>query len=181
MKQQHTDATQNTSWGRVTGNWRSQIAEQIRINDTKIQAKKTKYSETWGRMTKTIQWRRIRKTKRRSYRERKRLMQFMWEKFATKKKMAKYNWVENSTCDLCGEAQETEVHLFMSCTNPKVCAYRTAMKTMITQAVEQQRGASWLAIIMTQLYGVGILGQAWSPTSNKGIPKEWNTAFTKGK
>ncbi len=132
-------------------------------------------------MTKTIQWRRIRKTKQRSYRERKRLMQFMWEKFATKQKMAKYNWVENSTCDLCGEAQETEEHLFMSCTNPKVCAYRTAMKTMITQAVEQQRGASWLAIIMTQLYGVGILGQAWSPTSNKGIPKEWNTAFTKGK
>jgi hypothetical protein len=132
-------------------------------------------------MTKSIQWRRIRKTPRRSYRERKRLMQYMWEKFATKHKMAKYQWVENGTCDLCGECEETEEHLFMSCTNPKVCKYRTATQTLITQAVEKHKGAPWLATIMTQLYGVGLVGQAWSPTANKGIPKEWNTAFTKGK
>ena len=181
MKQQHTDTPANQCWGRVTGNWRSQIAEQIRVNDTKIQAKKARYSETWGHMTKSIQWRRIRKTPRRSYRERKRLMQYMWEKFATKHKMAKYQWVENGTCDLCGECEETEEHLFMSCTNPKICKYRKAMQTLITQAVEKHKGAPWLGTIMTQLYGVGLVGQAWSPTTNRGIPKEWNTAFKKGK
>ena len=121
---------------KVTGHWRRQLEEQLKIDRTKTRAKHNPYY--WGVNTDEISWRYMRKTvKKTTIAERKKIMAHMHGKRATKFFLKKCGIVESAECHQCNlitdkqiRKEETDRHAICLCTNqraPKGRALTTAL------------------------------------------------------
>ena len=101
----------------LTGNTRTQLGEEIRIQNTKtLTPDGSLYT---GLCPEEIEYRYMRKTSGcKTLYERVKNIKLMQGKRATKDLLVKFQVMEDSTCEMCGTHKETNRHAVCFCTNP---------------------------------------------------------------
>jgi len=104
------------SWAEVTGSFRPQILEEIRIQDTKKRASLAQSTLTWGRYDNNIDWRRMRRTQpTKTMHGRLWTSKWIHGKLATNTHLYDMHIHDTPLCSLCGKQPETTLHLMCEC------------------------------------------------------------------
>ena len=174
----------------VTGHWRNQIKEQIRMERTKRRASKD--NTMWGNCPEEIDWGRMRKTSgNKTIKERIAAAKLMGGRRATNVFLQKFGITHTTTCSMCGEAKETNRHILCYCTNKNIQNARTNAGIHIVAQIKEAGGGPELCKIVKKIYSNNESGRATNmygrmynktgETSKLAFPVEWHTAWRKGK
>ena len=172
----------------ITGHWRNQIKEEIRLDRSKKAAKKDNIM--WGLCTEEIEWGRMRKTSgNKTIKDRIAAAKLMNGRRATNTFLKKFGITATDTCSMCGVAKETNRHILCYCTNDNMQNARKNTGTKIAAAIKRGGGTVELQIIFKKIYNIEKSGRATTMNGKcyrKGewkteFPAEWKKAWNKGK
>jgi len=161
----------------ITGNWRKQILEEIRIDNTKLKAKgKNLY---WGLCTEEIEWGRMRKTSgNKTIAHRKQAAKLMNGMRATKDVLLKMEIVHENICDMCDDNKiETNRHIHCFCRGEKIVQLRRKVKSKIIQTIKEHKGESDIQKVLGCLYDTADKGNALNLKDEEHLPQSWQAAW----
>ena len=170
----------------ITGHWRNQIKEEIRLDRSKKGANKDKLM--WGLCPDEIDWGRMRKTSgNKTIRERLKAAKLMGGRRATNTFLKRFGITATDTCTLCGEYKETNRHALCFCNNINLQNARANTGKLIAETIRAVGAAPELIQIFKNIYGNSDAGRA---TTMNGLrtkegktrlqfPKEWHTVWRK--
>jgi hypothetical protein len=122
----------------ITGNWRNQILEELRIDESKNQAEIN--TNWWGLCPEEIEWGRMRKTSgNKTIRQRVKAAKLMNGKRATKDRLKKFEFTLDKICVMCGERTETNKHILCYCTNPQIVEKRKDVTNKIMSLIGEHK------------------------------------------
>ena len=170
----------------VSGNWRTQIQEEIRLNNSKQLASKD--PDNWGICPEDIAWHRMVGTsKKTSIYDRMKTAQIMHGRRTTKDLLYKFDLIDEPTCDMCGEAIETNEHVLCHCTGNQCSRAKRMVADMMVEAVKRHGGDECLMGIMASLYSTDDRGAAINREAHCSLesdtvtisncPDSWSAAF----
>ena len=127
----------------ITGNWRNQILEELRIDESKQQA--TANSDWWGLCPEEIEWGRMRKTSgNKTIRQRMKAAKLMNGTRATKDRLKVFGFTTDDICVMCGVKTETNKHILCFCTNPQIVEKRRETKNKIMTLIGEHKNTTEL-------------------------------------
>jgi hypothetical protein len=172
----------------VTGHWRNQLKEEIRLDRTKRTAKKDKLM--WGLCPEEIDWKRMRKTSgNKTIREKLQAAKLMGGRRATNTFLKTFGITATDTCTLCGKHRESNRHALCFCTDRNLNNARNNTGQAIAALVTEAGGTSGMATVFRTIYGTEENGSATrmngicnrNGTKKLEFPKKWQTAWRKGR
>ena len=123
----------------ITGNWRKQIQEEIRLNNSKRLAEKD--VENWGMCPEDISWHRmLGTTDTEGIYNRLKMAQIMHGKRTTKDLLHKFQLIDEPSCDMCGERAETNEHVLCHSTATQCTFAKGKVATMMVQNIQSNGG-----------------------------------------
>ena len=164
----------------ITGNWRNQIMEELRIDESKKQAKIN--TDWWGLCPEEIEWGRMRKTSgNKTINQRLKAAKLMNGKRATKDRLLKFEFTSDKVCVMCGDRTETNKHILCYCTNSQIVEKRQEAKSKIMSLIGEHKDTTELQTVANILYGTDAKGRARNFTSENRLPEKWKQAWNKKK
>jgi hypothetical protein len=135
----------------ITGNWRKQIQEEIRLNTSKRLAEKD--TDKWGICPEDIAWHRMLGTADTDgIYNRLKMAQIMHGKRTTKNLLHKFQLIDEPSCDMCGEYAETNERVLCHCTT-KQCTYaKGKVAAMMVQNIQNNGGDNVTQDMMATIY-----------------------------
>merc|ERR1711966_173456 len=153
----------------ITANWRNQILEELRIDESKTHAENN--SDWWGLCTEEIEWGGMRKTSgNTTIRQRVKEAKLVNGKRATKDRLKKFEFTVDNVCVMCEKKTETNKHILCYCTNPQIVEKRREVKAKIVTLIGEHKNTTELQRVATTLYGTDEKGRAMRFTNEKKIP-----------
>jgi len=129
--------TNGKQQGEITGNIRTQILEEVKIQDPKRRVATKKSEGTWGKDDANIEWRMTRKTlPARTYKERIWHAKIIHGKMATNDLLVDAGIEENSTCTMCNK-KETNAHILHECNSEEAQKQRRRLVAALTNATRE--------------------------------------------
>ena len=143
----------------ITGNWRKQIQEEIRLNNSKRLAEKN--VENWGMCPEDISWHRmLGTTDTEGIYNRLKMAQIMHGKRTTKDLLHKFKLIDEPSCDMCGERAETNEHVLCHCIATQCTFAKGKVATMMVQNIQSNGGDRVTQDMMATIYGTTDTGAA---------------------
>ena len=144
----------------ITGNWRKQTLEEIRLGTTKRLA--VSNPQYWGVCPEDIAWHRmIRSGEKLGTYARMKMAQMMHGKRTTKDFLVKFGLIDEDRCDMCQNGKETNAHVMNECTHVACTGPRGKIAQILKNLISEQGGNYDLLFntdVIYELYNVNTDG-----------------------
>ena len=123
----------------VTGNWRKQTLEEVRLATTKKLARRN--PTFWGICPEDIAWHRmIRSGETSSTYGRMKMAQMMHGRRTTKDFLVRFGLIDENICDMCKQYTETNEHVLCNCKHIACKGPRRKIAGMVTELIQEKGG-----------------------------------------